>query len=166
MRYGYGELAALTASDFDPEGQTLYIRTSKSGKSRHIHLTEEGQRFFRGETAGKTGDALLLPRADGGKWAQAHQARPMKDACKAAKIAPPIGFHGLRHTYASRLAMRSVPMQVIAHQLGHADTRMVEKHYAHLAPSYVGDTVRDAFGSLGIVPKKKSTVVSWERARR
>jgi hypothetical protein len=26
--------------------------------------------------------------------------------------------------------------------LGHADTRMVDKHCAHLAPSYVADTIR------------------------
>jgi len=31
--------------------------------------------------------------------------------------------------------MRGVPLAVIAAQLGHADTRMVEKHYAHLATS-------------------------------
>jgi hypothetical protein len=31
--------------------------------------------------------------------------------------------------------MRGVPMGVIAEQLGHADTRMTEKHYAHVAPS-------------------------------
>ncbi len=148
----YGELAVLIGGDFNPDSGTLYVRRSKSGKARHIHLTEEGQRFFVMVTAGKSGDALLFPRADGGRWGQAHQARPIKDACKAAKIAPAMAFNGLRHTYASRLAMRAVPMQVIAQQLGHADTRMVEKHYAHLAPSYVGDTVRAAAGSLDIVP--------------
>ena len=47
--------------------------------------------------------------------------------------------------------LRGVPLAVIAAQLGHADTRMVEKHYGHLAPSYIADTVRQAFGSLGIV---------------
>jgi len=46
-----------------------------------------------------------------------------------------VNFHGLRHTYASRLAMHGVPLAVIAVQLGHADTRMVEKHYGHLSPS-------------------------------
>jgi integrase len=56
----------------------------------------------------------------------------------------------LRHTYASTLAMRGVPMGVIAAQLGHADTRMTERHYAHLGPSYVSDTVRSALPSLGI----------------
>ena len=47
--------------------------------------------------------------------------------------------------------MRSVPLAVIAAQLGHSDTRMVEKHYGHMSASYVADTVRAAFGSLGIV---------------
>ena len=40
--------------------------------------------------------------------------------------------------------MRGVPMGVIAAQLGHSDTRMTEKHYAHLAPSYVADTISAA----------------------
>ena len=31
---------------------------------------------------------------------------------------------------------------VVAQVLGHADTRMVERHYGHLAPSYVRDVVR------------------------
>jgi integrase len=68
----------------------------------------------------------------------------------AAQIAP-IPFHGLRHTYASRLVMRNVPLTVIATQLGHADIQMVEKHYAHLAPNYVAHTVRAAFDNMGIV---------------
>ena len=41
-------------------------------------------------------------------------------------------------------------MGVIAEQLGHAGTRMTEKHYAHLAPSYVADTIRTHFPDLGI----------------
>ena len=60
----------------------------------------------------------------------------MRHACERADIEPAITFHILRHTYASRLAMRGVPLNVIAKQLGHSDTRMTEKHYAHLAPSY------------------------------
>jgi hypothetical protein len=28
---------------------------------------------------------------------------------------------------------------------------MVEKHYEHLAPNYVADTVRAAFGTMGLV---------------
>ncbi len=59
--------------------------------------------------------------------------------------------------------MRGVPLAVVAAQLGHADTRMIEKHYGHLAPSYVADTVRAAFGSLGIVTP--ANVASLARPR-
>ena len=59
-------------------------------------------------------------------------------------------FHILRHTHGSHLAMNGVPMGVIAAQLGHADTRMTEKHYAHLAPSYVAQTIRANFPVLGL----------------
>jgi integrase len=78
------------------------------------------------------------------------RSRPMGDACRRAKIKPVISFHVLRHTHGSTLAMRGVPMGVIAEQLGHADTRMTEKHYAHLSPSYVADTIRAHFPTLGI----------------
>ena len=47
--------------------------------------------------------------------------------------------------------MSGAPLAVVAAQLGHSDTRMVEKHYGHLAPSYVADTVRAAFTSMGVV---------------
>ena len=56
----------------------------------------------------------------------------------------------LRHTHGSLLAMSGVPMGVVAAQLGHADTRMTEKHYAHLAPSYVAQTIRANFPTLGL----------------
>ena len=68
-----------------------------------------------------------------------------------AALDPPATFHILRHTYASSLAMKGVPMGVIAAQLGHSDTRMTERHYAHLAPSYIADTVRAALPGLGII---------------
>jgi integrase len=100
--------------------------------------------------AGKLGDEPIFIRADGGEWGKSHQLRPMLEACRRAKIRPEISFHVLRHTYASSLAMKGVPMGVIAEQLGHADTRMTEKHYAHLAPSYVAETIRTHFPTLGI----------------
>jgi hypothetical protein len=51
-------------------------------------------------------------------------------------------------------------MGVIAGRLGHADTRMTEKHYAHLAPNYVADTIRAHFPTLGIIGDAKGTTIS------
>ena len=147
----YSELAALLTEDFNADSGTLTVRMSKSGKPRHIALSAEGSEFFLRQCLGRPAGALLFTTRNGRKWSTSDQQRPMAAACVASKIAP-ITFHGLRHTYASRLAMKNVPLTVIAAQLGHADIRMVEKHYGHLAPNYVSDTVRAAFSNMGLVP--------------
>jgi integrase len=146
-----GELAALCVRDYSREAKSIHIVRSKSGKPRHVALSDEGCRFFEDAIHGMLSDALIFTRVSGGPWKRAHQFRPMREANATANISPAISFHILRHTYASRLAMKGVPMGVIAAQLGHADTRMTERHYAHLAPSYVAETVRTSFGELGII---------------
>jgi integrase len=146
----YSELAALRIADFNADAGIVTVRQSKAGKPRHVVLTDEGQTLFAALTAGKLGDDLIFVRRDGGVWGKSHQLRPMLDASERAKIKPAISFHVLRHTHGSTLAMKGVPMGVIAEQLGHAGTRMTEKHYAHLAPSYVADTIRAHFPTLGI----------------
>jgi integrase len=67
----------------------------------------------------------------------------MAKACQDAGIEP-VGFHELRHTYASHLVNRGVPLAYVAAQLGHADTRMVMRYYGHLAPSAMAEAIRKA----------------------
>jgi hypothetical protein len=44
---------------------------------------------------------------------------------------------------------------VVARNLGHADTRMVEKHYGHLAPSYIADAIRAGAPRCGVKAAKR-----------
>jgi integrase len=153
----YQELATLRPVDIDFAAAVLTIRAAKGGGSRTVVLTDEAVECFRQTAVGKALMSLLLPRADGAPWGKSHQFRPLRAACKAAGIAPAASFHILRHTHASRLAMKGVPMHVIAAQLGHASVKVTERHYAHLSPGYVADTIRAAFGSLGLVPASNVT---------
>ena len=158
----YGELTRMVVADFNPDAGTVEVRESKSGKARHIVLTGQGIAFFELAAAGRDATALLFPRANGGAWTSSQQQRPMREACERAGIVPPATFHAIRHSYASHLAMQGVPFAVIAANLGHADQRMVEKHYGHLAPSYVADTIRRV--GLGYdVPGDDSTVTPMRR---
>jgi integrase len=155
----YGELTAFTVEDLNPDAGAIRIRTSKSGKPRHVYLTDEGQTFFTALARRRKPRDFLLKRPDGKAWRSSDQQRPLARACNAARLSP-LTFHELRHTYASRLVMRGAPLPVVARQLGHSDTRMVEKHYGHMAPSYVADTVRAAFGPLGFAPDKNVVVLA------
>jgi integrase len=134
----YQELARLKVGDFNADTGTLHIRKTKTNKDRHIVLSEEGRAFFGELAAGRASTALMLGR----EWKPSHQAPLILAACKNARIDPPLNFHALRHTWASLSVMGGMPLMVVAKNLGHADTRMVEKHYGHLAPSYVADAVR------------------------
>lgn len=177
----YGELAAMRAGDLDMQSGTVTIPRSKSGKARTVFLADEGRAFFKRLAMGKAGDALLFQRdaverqatrdapavLRRAAWGTSDQFRAMAAACKAAKIAPAVSFHVLRHTYATRLASNKVPLMAIAAQLGHADTRMTERHYAHAAPSFVADAVRAAFGKMGLGGGDESnTVVNMNDHKR
>jgi integrase len=154
----YGELTRLEVRDFNPDAGTLAIRQSKGGKPRHVILTEEGAAFFLQVCAGRDGTETMLLRASGGPWLRAHQGRPMAEACERAKIAPPIGFHGLRHTWASLATMSGLPLMIVARNLGHRDTKMAERHYSHLAPGYVADQIRALAPRFGAVEPTNVTV--------
>jgi integrase len=149
-----GELVALEVRDFNPDSDTVAIRNSKSGKSRHVVLTDEGAAFFRQLCAGRPGNAVMLVRADGEAWKRAQQGLPMATACERAKIKPRISFHGLRHSWASLAVMAKMPLMVVARNLGHRDTRMVELHYGHMAPDFVTDEIRRSAPRFGFKASK------------
>jgi integrase len=151
----YGELARLMVEDFNPDSETVHIRKSKSGKARHIVLTPEGAEFLRHHCAGRPGTELMFRHANGGAWKKSEQARPMREACARARILPAVGFHVLRHTWASLATMAGVPLMIVARNLGHADTRMCEKHYAHLAPSYIAEAIRAGAPRYGVKADKR-----------
>ena len=138
----YGEIISLEVNHFDADAAVLQINEGKTGKVRNVPLTDEGLQFFVEQTAGRTGRELIFQRAPGRPWRKSEQARPMLAACIAAKIEPPVSFHILRHTYGSLLARKRVPLQIISAAMGHADTRMTQRHYAHLSPDHVADEVR------------------------
>ena len=180
----YGELCALQVRDF-ARGK-VHISESKSGRPRDVELSPEGAAFFEQLTAGRAGAEIMLrnrgrvSRAlerqrellrkqgkpekdakieDDGRWHKSEQSRPMAEACKGAKIVPAVGFHQLRHTWASLAVMNEMPLMVVARNLGHANTLMVEKHYGHLHDDYVKKAIRAAAPTFGFVRDKKLAVL-------
>jgi integrase len=134
-----GELLALRWEDVDLVAGRLMVRravargvigTPKSGKSREVPLSKaaiqalKGHRHLRGE--------LVFCDPDGKMLAPSACVWPLWRACKRAGIRR-IRWHALRHTFASHLAMRGVPLKAIQELLGHATMDMTMR-YAHLVP--------------------------------
>ncbi|HWK88139.1 MAG TPA: tyrosine-type recombinase/integrase [Xanthobacteraceae bacterium] len=149
----YSEITRLRVRDFNPDIGNVAIQKSKAKKARHIVLTDEGARYFKQVCQGRDGGELMFTREDGSQWRSSQQARPVQAAHKRARIGSPITFNGLRHTWASHSVMNGVPLMVVAKNMGHADTRMVEKHYGHLAPSFITEAIRKGAPRFGRVPE-------------
>src|SRR5208283_4085334 len=155
----YGELGRLAVGEFNASACTLFIAKSKGGQQRYVHLDPEAARFFREVCANRdTGEVMFL-RDSGEPWAKDSQKKPMRRACTSAGIKR-FGFHQLRHSAASRWITLGVSLKVVAEQLGHVDTTMVERYYGHLASGHIAQTFRALPGvGLDKAAKIKGSIV-------
>jgi integrase len=139
----YGSLRFLRVADVDLASRTGVVKVTKNGKPQAIRFTKAGCAFIKSMIKGKAKKDFVFTKASGAPWKPSDQQRRMENGCEAAAIDPPIGFHGLRDTFASHLVMAGVPLLTVSKLLGHADTRTTEKYYAHLAPDYLHKAIDD-----------------------
>jgi integrase len=162
-----GELLALRWEDVDLQKGLLRVRQSvtrghvtepKSGRSRDIPLSDDAvaalkaQRHLRGP---------LVFCADDGRMLRKEECKhPLWRACKRSGLRR-IGWHVLRHTFASHLTMRGVPLKVVQELLGHATMEMTMR-YAHLSLNVPREAVRllDAGRGTQVAPDVNSAGVS------
>jgi integrase len=91
-----------------------------------------------------------------------------RDAAATAGFAPgDVTPYVLRHTAATWMAQDGVALWTIAGFLGHSDTRMVEKHYAHHHPDYqkaAAQALGRRLAELDLAPQLHPTRGNSEKA--
>lgn len=154
----YGELVRMKVGAFNELAGQVFVAPSKSGKARHIPLNAGGTELFKSLTLGRSAGAPMFAKA-GESWGKNHQQRPMIEACKVAKIVPSVRFHELRHTYASTLAQGGADLLTISKLLGHADTRITARHYAHLCDKTLANAVNNLLPNFGYVEESNVAAI-------
>ena len=103
---------------------------------------------------------LVFFSSHGTKLDNSNLVRAFKEALRKAKISD-FTWHGLRRTFATRLAHKGLDIYKISRLLGHADVQTTQKRYAHhcteslrigvdiLDPDYVLTTFGEKEGFLG-----------------
>jgi integrase len=134
-----GELATLKVSDVAPDHVT--VRHGKTGLARRVPVNSEGATFFEELVRDLAPVDHVLKRSDGTPWTPMRVSRALRLACKDAEIDPPIQFRQLRTTYGSLLLNADAPLSTISELLGHKDTRMTRRHYAHLLSEKLKEAV-------------------------
>lgn len=157
-----GELLGLRWEDVDLVAGRLVVNqamvrgrltTPKSHKPREIPLGDDAAAAFKAQRHLR--GPLVWCDADGRVLSKGECKHPLWRACKRAGLRR-IGWHVLRHTFASHLAMRGVPLKAIQELLGHASIAMTMR-YAHLSPEIARDAVRliDSGAGIGAAARER-----------
>lgn len=136
-----GELIGLQWSSIDWHNRLIIVRHSwshyakalgspKSNRERHIDMTTD---VYETLFKRKKNTGFVFLDTDGNNFNQYSLGRKLASICKKAGLRH-IGWHTLRHTFASHLVMRGAPVPAVQKLLGHSAIDMTMR-YAHLAPS-------------------------------
>jgi len=121
------DLASIAPSANICRGAAMgVIGPTKTGRSRVVPLTARVQEALR---ALPKRNQLVFPRRDGEPMRTEHSIDGLYRACDRAGV-PRVGWHALRHTIATLLSQRGVPLGNVQKLLGHSTITMTSR-YAH-----------------------------------
>jgi integrase len=166
-----GELLALEWSDIDFKQNKIRVnkqiyrgitQTTKTGKERYIDMSE------------RLKDVLIEHKQQGilskyvfhinGKplhpWnMEETYFKPLLKRCNqfldAENQIIKLKFHDLRHTYATYLLSKNIPIKYVQQQLGHSTARMTLDTYANILPTIKNDAM-DILNSLCYKKEKEA----------
>ncbi len=154
-----GEIHSLQWGNVNFQNNTIEVLDPKSGRNRVAFMTQEIQAMLKSRFDNQTKNALVFPGKNGtrrkevsdtfervvnklglnntGEITKNEAGENVPVIIKDAR--QKVVFHTLRHTFASWLVEKGVPLYNVAKLMGHSTIDMTQR-YSHLAP----DTLRSA----------------------
>jgi site-specific recombinase XerD len=145
------EALDLRPTDVDERAGTVRVREGKGRESRVAVIDGRALGYLRAwsevrNRLGLNGRQLLFcsvadgtrgagVRAPGRPLDTSYVRRLLPKLGRAAGIEKRVHAHGLRHSMATEMVERGLPLHVIAGQLGHASTATTDTYLAKLIPS-------------------------------
>ena len=118
----------------------IFVAHSKSQRSRYVPLSGAAMEIVANRIKSKPPESLLLDcinRETVSQW--------FKECCKEAQVMD-FTFHCLRHTFASYMLGRGVPIYKVSKIMGHSTVIVTEQHYGHLDRSVLVEEIKHVEG--------------------
>lgn len=150
----FGEIQALHWSDINFEAKNISIRDPKNKKNRFCYMNDEILAVMTRRYNEQRNDTLIFPTKDGRQrgflsntFTRAIQELKFNENITDSR--QKIVFHSLRHTFASWLVQKGIPLYTVAQLMGHSSLEMTQR-YAHLAPDNIMAAALTLDGELSI----------------
>jgi integrase len=136
-----GELKGLQWSSIDWQTRVITVRHAKNDwsdvldtpKSNRVRYIPMNQALYHTLAGRRSEEGYVFLDSDGKPFDKKRLMRRLNRVCRRAQMRP-IGWHILRHTFASHLAMKGAPLGAVQALLGHSSINTTMR-YAHMAPS-------------------------------
>lgn len=129
-----GEALKLSWRDVDFDNRKLTFRDTKNGDDRTIPMTKRVFEILAHNKKTRLGPPFRVSQPSVNYvWQQVKNRMKLTDD-------PEFVPHALRHTCASRLVQRNIPLFTVMKFLGHKSFQITQR-YAHLAPSNLSEAV-------------------------
>lgn len=125
----------------------------KKNRPRVVPLTPEVRAVLARAwiEVGRPADGWIFPSPTNAEQPRKNFTTALRRACRTAGI-DYIHPHGLRHTWASRLAIKNVDRKTLMQVGGWVDGRMLDEVYAHVTESHVAEVM----ARVGIASKNET----------
>lgn len=141
-----GELMALHWESIDFRNRHIVVKktfsngiltSTKSNRIRYIPMTQD---IFDYLSSFSDKEGFVFKGPDNIRFRPECSRTSLQEICKKAKLRN-IGWHKLRHTFASHLAEKGVSMTAIKDLMGHSDIKTTMR-YAHLGQHALKDAIK------------------------
>ena len=151
-----GEALALTWGDIGAD--TILVRGTKSSAAfRSVPLLPEPAAALRSWKAAQAREKLLLgagwsagdlvfTTGDGKPQGASHARRDLVRALRKANLPTSRPFHSFRHSMATRLINRGVPLAVVSKIIGHSSIQVTADIYGHIEPAITAEAMASVLG--------------------
>jgi site-specific recombinase XerD len=139
------EACDLREKDIDRDAGTIWIASGKGGRCRLVvlpkmmcaDLWKSVDKWIAVRTDLAWRGSTLFCSMNGSRLDESYVRRMFSETASRAGLGKRFHPHGLRHTFAVKMHLSGVPLDVIQRQLGHSDLAVTGRYLRRIGPETV-----------------------------
>ena len=130
-----GEVLGLRIEDLNFERKTIFIKNAKGGKDRFTFFADIARKYIRDYIGQYKPTYYLFEGQTRGKYSESSLQAIYEKARQKARLNKFVTLHGLRHSFATHLVEKGIPLHVVQDLLGHGSIKTTEI-YLHISNKF------------------------------
>ncbi len=129
------ELLNLRIDDLNFDRKTIFIKDSKGGKDRYTFFSDIARKYLTAYFTEYKPRYHVFEGQKGGRYGESSLHKIFDEARKISKVTQSVTLHGLRHSFATHMVEKGIPLHAVQDLLGHGSIKTTEI-YLHISNKF------------------------------